>query len=303
MVQLGDCKYEFIEEWAKLPEFFDLNDPVDITIAPNDRVYVGSRDHYPDGRPYSGSHASHPILVFEPNGEFVSCWGEREFVDPHGLCIGPDNSVYVADAKTNVVTKATLGGKCLSTLGTRFLAIPIMLRQPFNQPTDVAIGLGGELFVTDGYGNYLVHKFSPEGELLKTWGEPGAEPGQFALPHKLGIDRHGIVYVCDRNNDRIQRFTPDGELVDVWTGFTWPQDIFIDNRNDSVYIMESKPNPPHARLSVRSLEGKELSSWDGTIGGDRVLDISHSICLDSSGNIYIGEIVRSPGIRKLVRVQ
>ncbi len=302
MVRLGNFKYELIEDWAKLPEFFELNDPVDMAIAPNDRVYVGSRDHHPDGRVYTGSHGSHPIIIFERNGDFVSCWGEREFSDPHGICIAADDSVYIADAKTNTVTRATLGGQCLATLGTRFLATPMMLRQPFNQPTDVAIGLQGELFVTDGYGNFLVHKFSPEGELLKTWGEPGTEPGQFALPHKLGIDRHGIVYVCDRNNDRIQRFTPDGELVDVWTGFNWPQDIFIDNGSDSVYIMESKPNPPHARLSIRDFDGNELSSWDGTIGGNKVLDISHSICLDSHGDIYIGEIVRNRRIRKLVRM-
>ena len=77
---------------------------------------------------------------------------------------------------------------------------------PFNHPTNLALGPGGEMYVADGYGNCRVHKFSPEGELLHSWGEPGEGPGQFNLPHGVGVDRSGRVAVADRENDRVQFF-------------------------------------------------------------------------------------------------
>jgi len=117
--------------------------------------------------------------------------------------------------------------------------------------------------VTDGYGNFLVHKFSPDGALLKTWGGCGTRPGEFALPHRVGVDRQGMVYVVDRNNDRIQRFTPDGEFVSFWGDFAWPQDLHIDHRSDLVYVVETRARESKVpRLSIWDLKGNRLCWWD-----------------------------------------
>jgi len=288
----GDFKYELVEDWLKLPEYFELDDPVDIAVDSRDRVYVGSR-------------GNHPVLIFDREGNFVSCWGEGHFIDPHGICIGPDGSVYIADRQTNLVEKLTPGGNVLMTLGTRNRLMPIMLRKPFNQPTDVALSTSGEMFVCDGYGNFLVHKFSADGNLLTTWGEPGKGPGQFALPHRVGIDRQGSVYVADRNNDRIQLFTPEGEFIDMWTDFLWPQDLYVDRQNDVVYVVESQLHPPNKpKLSIRDLKGKVLASWgDLREKGKKILDNSHSVCVDSHGDIYVAEIVRTKRIQKFVKIK
>ena len=88
---------------------------------------------------------------------------------------------------------------------------------PFNYPTNVALSPEGDIYVSDGYGNARIHRFSPDGRLLHSWGQPGAGPGQFNVPHGIAIDRQGIVLVADRENSRIQRFTPDGEFIDEWT--------------------------------------------------------------------------------------
>jgi DNA-binding beta-propeller fold protein YncE len=288
----GDFKYERIEGWAKVPEYFDVNDPVDIATDAEDRVYIGSR-------------GNHPILIFDRDGGFVSCWGEGHLVDPHGLYLGPDDTIYVVDAKTHTVEKRTLGGDILMTLGVRFRTPPMMLRTPFNQPTGVVLGPDGEIFVADGYGNFLVHKFSPEGELLKTWGEHGSGPGQFELPHKLDIDGQGRLYVCDRNNDRIQIFSLDGELIEMWTDFHWPQDISIDKKNELAYVVESHMHqlfPP--KVTVRDLKGKVLSEFSGyEHEGKGVLENSHTICVDSRGDIYIGDIVKVRRLMKFARVR
>lgn len=291
IVGSGDFKYERVEGWARVPEYFDLSDPVDIATDSRDRVYVGSR-------------GNHPILIFDREGNFVSCWGEGHFLDPHGLFIGSDDTIYIADARTHTVEKRTLGGEPLLTLGTRFRAMPIMVRAPFNQPTSVVLGPEGEIFVTDGYGNYLVHKFTPEGELLKTWGEHGNGPGQLELPHKLDMDKYGRLYVCDRNNDRIQIFDLDGEFIEMWTDCVWPQDICIDKKNDLAYVVESHMHQISLpRVTVRDLKGNVLSEFGGyEHEGKGVLENSHTICIDSGGEIYIGDIVKVKRLMKFARV-
>lgn len=241
----GDYKYERLENWAKIPEYFVMNDPVDIAVDSKDRIYVGSR-------------GNHPVLTFDRDGSFVSCWGEGYFVDPHGLYIDLDDAVYVTDAQTHTVEKLTLGGHFLNLrLGTRNRATDIEDQAPFNKPSSLTVGPTRDIFVCNGYGNFVVHKFSPDGRLLKTWGGFGNGPSQFALPHKLDADKYGIVYVCDRNNDRIQRFTSDGEFIDIWTDFHWPQDLYIDWKNDIAYIVEATVNPPYQpRVSIRDLKRK-----------------------------------------------
>ncbi len=292
IVGKGDFRYEVIENWGKLPEYFEMDDPVDVAVDSRDRVYVGSR-------------GNHPVLIFDREGNFVSCWGEGVYGDPHGVYVGPDDSVYITDRATNIVEKCTPGGKPLMTLGTKNKNFPIMLRKPFSQPTDLSLNAAGEIYVCDGYGNFLVHKFSPKGDLIKTWGDCGKEPGQFALPHRVEVDRRGMVYIADRNNDRIQIFTPDGEFVSMWTDFIWPQDLYIDRKNDLVYVVESQlhgPNKP--RVSIRDLKGKIICFWDDLKDkGKKVLDNSHSVCVDSRGDIYVGEIVRTRRIQKFVRVR
>src|SRR5947209_2532895 len=87
---------------------------------------------------------------------------------------------------------------------------------PFNLPTNLALAPGGELYVADGYGNARIHKFSADGRLLFSWGEPGSGRGQFHLPHGIAVGREGTVYVADRENSRIQLFSPAGDFLAEW---------------------------------------------------------------------------------------
>ena len=82
--------------------------------------------------------------------------------------------------------------------------------EPFNSPTGIAIGSSGKIYVSDGYGNRRIHRFSAEGELEMNWGVPGDGPGEFALVHNVGVDENGRVYGCDRENNRIQISTATG---------------------------------------------------------------------------------------------
>ena len=151
------------------------------------------------------------------------------------------------------------------------------------------------------------HKFSSEGKLLKTWGTCGSNPGQFAWPHNVAVDGYGKVYVCDRENDRIQIFTADGEFVDMWTDFMNPHNLYIDQKRDLIYTVEgnlkvlSKPGQ-ESRVTIRDLNGKVLSSWQGRESDGGVFESPHDICVDSRGDIYTAELRECDRIQKFVKV-
>jgi len=292
----GDYQYERVEGWVKLPEHFVMDDVVAVAVDSHDRLFVFCR-------------GNHPVMIFDSDGNFISCWGEGRFKQPHGIFIDSGDLVYLVDNQTHTVEKYTPGGELLMRLpkeasfGQIGWGMPLILRAPFNQPTGIALGPSGELFVSDGYANFLVHKFSPDGELLKTWGAPGTGPGQFALPHNIGVDRHGTVYVCDRENDRIQLFDSEGEFVTMWTELRYPSDVYIDQPNDVIYVTESGGPSGQPRISIRDLKGDALSMFEGRESEGRgVLGIAHSIWVDSHGDIYEGEIVRNPRLQKFAKV-
>src|SRR5207245_9216864 len=95
------------------------------------------------------------------------------------------------------------------------------------RPTNLALATNGDLYVSDGYGIARVHRFSPNGKLLASWGEPGTGPGQFMLPHGIAVDATGNVLVCDRESDRIQVFTAEGRFLRELTEVQRPTQIVL----------------------------------------------------------------------------
>jgi sugar lactone lactonase YvrE len=168
----------------------------------------------------------------------------------------------------------------------------------------------GDLYVTDGYGNARVHCFSPEGKLKFSWGEPGREPGHFNLPHGLAIGPDETLYVCDRQNNRIQLFTLDGKFIDEWTDFERPADCFI--QNGVMYVAECKRSSAFdgspSRVTILDLAGNILARLGGYQPYDPEIGhhTAHGICVDSEGSIYVSEVgKKSPegyiGIKKYRR--
>jgi DNA-binding beta-propeller fold protein YncE len=261
----------------------------------------------------------HPVIVFERDGSFLRSWGEGQFKRPHGITIGPDDSVYLCDDQGHGVTRHAPDGRLLATIGPRGTAsdsgvVGIDYRTirrgagPFNLPTNLALGPAGETYVTDGYGNARVHKFSPGGEHLLSWGEPGSGAGQFNLPHGIAVDGRGRVIVADRENSRLQFFSADGKFIEEWTDVVRPCEVFCD-RQDNLYVAElgrragmfpwmtPDPSQPGGRMSIFDNGGKLLARWGG---GDDPLSPAdfyapHDVWFNASGDLYVSEVVRSAG--------
>ncbi len=294
----GAYRYERVEGWAKIPPYFQLTGlgplatggVVDVACDAHDRVYALCR-------------GNHPVMILAADGSFISSWGEGHFRWPHGIHIDAADNVYVTDAQKHTVEQFTLGGELRMTLGTPDWAAVTMRGEPFNMPTGTVVAPDGSLFVADGYGNRRVHHFGADGQLIKSWGGPGSAPGEFILPHFLDVDAQGTVYVCDRENDRVQCFGSEGAFVTQWTGLHRPADVHVDRAREILYLGELGGPSGAPRLSVRDLQGRELAAWEGFERlGQGVLHGPHGIGVDARGNLYEAAIGETPGIQKFARV-
>lgn len=289
-IKLGSDSYtyEVVVDWAKLPEGWTFHEVVDVAVDSEDRVYVFNR-------------GEHPLMVFDREGNFLTAWGEGKFKRPHGITIGPDDMLYLADDDAHIIQKYTTEGELLMTIGTPGIGASFQSGDPFNKPTKVALEPEtGNLYISDGYGNARVHKYSPDGKHLFSWGASGCGPGEFNLVHSVCTDKQGYVYVADRENHRIQIFDANGNLHAQWHNMHRPCGLYIDEHEEIAYIGELGPQYPFnegypnlgPRVSIYNLTGELLvrigeRKW----GEDPDQFIApHGIASDSRGDVYVGEV-------------
>jgi len=294
----GEYVYEMVEDWCELPGG-GLCDVAGVGVDARGNVYLFNR-------------GEHPVIVVDSRGRFLRSWGDAKmFPRAHAVTMGPDDTIWLTDVFDHTVRKCTLDGKVLMTIGNSGKPARPMSGEPFNQCTHVAIHPHtGDLFVSDGYLNPKVHKYSPDGKLLYSWGQPGNEPGQFNLPHNICTDRDGYVYIADRHNNRVQVFTPNGRLEHIWTGMAMPCGMCIDTRSPEqlCYIGELSSvwwtrgmgefwdayNRPGMgpRISIYTLDGRLQAKLcdNGQGEGPGQLIAPHGMAVSAEGDIYVGEV-------------
>jgi NHL repeat len=285
----GKYRYEVAENWAKLPDGWEFLDVAAVAIDSKDRVYVFNR-------------GAHPMIVFDRDGKFLRSWGEGLFKRAHGVHVGPDESLYCTDDGDHTVRKCTLEGKVLLEIGVPEKPAPYMSGKAFNRCTHTALAPNGDIYVSDGYGNARVHKYSPDGKPLLSWGEPGCDPGQFNIPHNICCDPDGWVYVADRENHRVQVFDGAGKYESQWNNLHRPCGLYMEPRRHPVcYIGEIGPTMPvnreapnlGPRISIVDHQGNLLGRLGDTRPGYERLDqfiAPHGMAVDSRGDIYVGEV-------------
>ena len=164
---INKIEYEVIEGWEQLPQGWSFVEVAGVATDSQDRVYAFNR-------------GDHPMIIFDGDGTFIESWGEGVFTNPHGIYIGPDDRVYCADNFDHTVRIFEPDGTLIRTLGTPNQPSDTGFVQgekpvqrgagPFNMVTNVALSVAGDLYVSDGYGNARVHKFSSDGDYLHYWG-------------------------------------------------------------------------------------------------------------------------------------
>ena len=271
----GDFVYRAVEGWGRGPEGWDFGIVSSIATDSQDRVYIIDREPNP------------AVVVMDREGKLLNTWGQDFFNVPHSIWISPDDKVYMTDCGRHTVSVHTLEGELILELGTADQAGE--LGKPFNSPTWLVLGNNDDLYVTDGYGQNYVHRFTRDGELLCTWGGEGKEPGEFDVPHCVRVDRNDRVLVVDRTNERVQIFDVEGNLLEQWTHFMAANDLFID-RDDIVYLAEAPK-----RISILDLEGEVITQWgEEGEGPGQFVDAPHGIWVDSRGAVYTCEVPFTP---------
>ena len=262
-VALGERRYRVKRNWGNLPDGLRLGQLSKVAVAPNGAVYVFQR-------------IDPPVIVFDRDGTVVRTWGQGLIADGHGIIVPDDDRVLLVDRGGHQVMAFTPQGELLFTIGERHEP---RYQEPFNHPTDVAVAPNGDLYVSDGYANSMVHWFSSEGSLKGSWGGPGSAPCRFTTPHGIWVLADGRVLVGDRENNRIQVFDGQGKYLTQWDDLYKPMDIHVD-RDGLVYVVDQIP-----RLTALT--------DDGTIIG-RCMAVpkeGHGISGDLEGNLYIAETV------------
>ena len=219
------------------------------------------------------------------------------------LGIGPGDEVFCVDNGDHTVRKFTSDGRLLLTLGTAGEPSAPMSGKPFNRPTHVAIEPDtGNFYVADGYTNASVHKYSPDGKLLFSWGESGTGPGQFNIVHNITVDSKGWVYIADRENHRIQVFDSTGKFETQMVNLSRAAAVCIDNGSgeELMYIGEyfagigsnNMGTDLGPRVTIMNLKGETLARVGRESYGDQKgrFYTPHGIAVDSKGDIYVAEV-------------
>jgi hypothetical protein len=290
---------------------------------------------------------SPPVVEYDPAGNVVNAWGEAAVLPNgiHGCFVDYQDNVWIAGNGDGIVQKYTRKGDLLLQIGTRGMcdwpangnacgnsgADPTANQSKtlLNQPADMAVDpTNGDIYIADGYGNHRVVVFDSKGTYLRQWGSVGDGPGQFAAgdgghPHCIVLGNDGLLYVCDRGQDRLQVFDKLGNLKKIipvipgtgtpglgTAGSAWDLDFSPDRRQELMFETDGGNEVLWTFDRMAALAGAALTATPGQgilAGFGRPghaageFTFLHTVAADSKGNLYTGETVGGRRIQKFVR--
>ncbi|MDB4270717.1 peptidyl-alpha-hydroxyglycine alpha-amidating lyase family protein [bacterium] len=289
--------YELVKDWPKLPDDLVLGNPTGLGIDSEHNILVFHRASrvWQEPMPEDKIQENTILTLDKQTGEVLKSWGADLFIMPHGLEIDKENNIWVTDVALHQIFKFNSDGDLLLTLGEG--EVPGNDNTHFNLPTDVAVAEDGSFYVSDGYGNSRVIKFTKDGKYLFEWGKFGNKQGEFNIPHGIDLDKEGNVYVADRENNRIQKFDAEGNFIAVWQNKITEQlySVVIDNKNDHLFGID------YMTVNGTIVKGSDIFRFDlnlnpqlqfGRTGFyDGPISRYHDILIGEEGSIYVGDIL------------
>jgi len=322
--QPPEIRFQSVPSFLKLPPDLYLGEATGVAVNSKGHIFVFSRGNT-TGPAYSAAAAQ--LLEFAPDGKFLREIGHNLYAwsFAHTVKIDKDDNIWAADKGSDMVIKFNPEGRVVLVFGRKQEASdegtePLKHVKPplppidglFRQVTDVAWDSAGNTFISDGYVNSRIAKVDKDGNWLKSWGEPGDQPGQFNTPHSIAVDAQNHIYVADRGNRRIQVFDTEGKFLRQFTidvpippdarpaignkptattgtmspGAPWAICI-TPGPNQVLYASDAFPG----RIYKLSLEGKVL----GVLGksGKQLGQFGwiHEIACPSADELYVAELL------------
>jgi len=330
--QPPEIRFHSVPDFLKLPPDIYLGEATGVAVNSKGHVFVFSRGNT-TGPAYAAGAAQ--LLEFAPDGKFLREIGHHLYAwsFAHTVKVDKEDNIWVTDKGSDMVIKFNPEGRVVLVFGRKQEASdegtePLKHVKPplppvdgmFRQVTDVAWDAAGNAYLSDGYVNSRIAKVDKDGNWLKSWGEPGDQPGQFNVPHSIAVDAQNNIYVADRGNRRIQVFNTDGKFLRQFTidvpapadarpaignkpasttgtmspGAPWTLCI-TPGPNQVLYTSDAFPG----RIYKLSLDGKVL----GVLGksGKQLGQFGwiHEIACPSADELYVAELLNWR-IQKLV---
>ncbi len=280
-----------IPQSAPLLDYMAVADPVTlpagITMGAPASTAFDSQGHL-----WILNRGPQPLMEFQADGKYMRGFGEGLFTRTHGLRIDGEDNLWVTDVGAHIVMKLSPQGATLLTLGTK--GQPGVWNEAtesrrFNEPNDLAIGRGGDIFVVQGHtagkGDPRVLKFDRNGKFIKSWGGPGTEPGKFQVAHGIAIDANGLLWVADRENQRIQIFDDDGKFIRELKYAGLPCGLQIGGQY--IYMV----NGFAGQLLRLDLNGNVLAAVGKPGKGLGEFGEAHFVTVSPQGEIYVADTV------------
>src|SRR4029453_4496787 len=248
-----------------------------------------------DGPLWVLSRGEQAFFEFNPDGTFIRSFGDGLFTRSHGLRIDRQGNVWATDVGGHIVVKMNREGQTLLTIGTKDEAgdwDEAAGSHKLNQPNDIAIAANGDVFVAQGHtpgptGDVRVLKFNKEGKFIKSWGGKGSGPGQFQVAHGIAIDGKGLLWVADRENQRMQIFDQDGKFVREIKYKGLP--CSLDIGREFIYMV----NGFAGQVLRLDLNGKVLAAMGKPGKGPGEFGEAHMIAVNQKDEIYVADSVNA----------
>lgn len=276
--------YYPVDGWAKLPEGWNFGECSGVAVDKNDNVWVFNR-------------GLHPVVEFDSSGKMLRAWKDVPVKSSHGIRVDPDGNIWLVDVAGHKVLKMSAEGRVLMVIGAVGDAPGEQTStDAFNRPTNIAFAPDGNFFVSDGYVNSRVVKFTNGGDYIKQWGSKGKGDSEFNLVHDVVMDSRGRLYVADRENSRIQVFDQDGKFLGKWTDIGAPWGLAYLARENAIYMSDGRND----RVVKLNMEGQVVGTLGSHGKSAGKFHYPHSIAIDSAGAIYVAEI-RNWRVQKFVK--
>lgn len=295
---VNKINYQLVKNWPQLPQGFVLGDVTGIGIDTSQHIFAFHRAYteWPliSSLPDTFITSNTILEIDRTSGKLINSWGANLFIMPHGLTVDKDNNIWVTDVVLNQVFKFAHDGTLLMKLGVEKVAGNDSTH--FNLPTDVAVTNDGSFYISDGYGNSRVVKFSAAGRYLFQWGTKGNKPGEFNIPHSLSLDKNGNIYLADRENSRVQVFDYAGNFLKEYKdkSFGYLYATNFDTTSGQLMAVDYKTNlgiPKGSDVIIFDTAAKIENRFGRSGLYNGPFCRYHDIAVDKAGNIYVADIL------------
>ncbi|HZZ71465.1 MAG TPA: 6-bladed beta-propeller [Pirellulales bacterium] len=301
----GQWTYTLDDAWGKLPAGMKYGFGCGIAIDGQNRIFVTSRSPDPC------------VAIFATDGKLLETWS-KDFADKvgyttkqvadtaHGLYWSKEDGheylYFTENAPGCRVYKTDMQGKILYTLGKVDKEGDAAQKFKFDNPTDVAVAPNGDIYVVDGYGSQLVHRFDKNFKLIRTIGGHGKEHGKFETCHGVWVNtlkKEPEVYIADRANNRLEIYSLALDYKRTIPEMRLPCCFY--QHEGHIYVPELG-----ARVTILDADDKIVAQLGDGKGIDQnkigehpdKFATPHALTVDSKGNFYVLEWLPYARVRK-----